>query len=551
MGSRVLSLWLPYLAIDRIRREAYESDGVEGPYATFAKVDGQHQLNALCPLAERARLEPGMLLHEARARAPMLKLFPSDSKGELTLLETIKTWCERYTPWVAIDRSCEHFKGASLWLDVKSAAHHFGGEVHLLTDLLERLREQGLQARAAISDHPGNAWAIARFGPEEQRILPVNGARVALASLPIQALRLDDQRISMLTEQGFDEIEPLYALPRQTLEARFGRTVVKRLDQALGLIDEPIAPTAPLPAQQAQLIFADPIMSSDALRPLIKRLVRQLSVGLEAAGLGVRRLSMAFYRVDNSIATFSIGSERPSRDIKRLSRLLADKAKTIEPGYGIERLILDAVEIEPLLPETIAWRGLGTGVAAPFRDLAPVSEPQGFERYIPHVVAVSSTDYSSTDYSSTDYRAKRISRQPPVYGNLATALDLSLERVEATALEKQPSRPLRLLRKPEPIEAIAPLPDEPPILFRWRKGLHKIVRAQGPERIAPDWWRIPDREQPSIGKVFSSKIDEERRMRDYFAVEDSVGDRFWLFREGLYRASEAALPRWYLHGVFR
>ena len=541
MGSRVLSLWLPYLAIDRIRREACQSGGVEGPYATFAKVDGQHQLNALCPLAERARLEPGMLLHEARARAPTLKLFPSDSNSEESLLETIKTWCERYTPWVAIDRSCEHFKGASLWLDVKSAAHHFGGEAHLLTDLLERLREQGLHAKAAIADHPGSAWAIARFGPEEQRILPVNGARLALASLPIQALRLDDQQISMLSEQGFDEIEPLYALPRRTLAARFGRIVVKRLDQALGLIDEPIAPTAPLPAQQAQLIFADPIMSSDALRPLIKRLVRQLSVGLEAAGLGARRLSMAVYRVDNSVATFSVGSERPSRDVERLSRRLADEAKTIEPGYGIERLILDAVEIEPLLPETIAWRGLGTGVAAPFRDLAHGSDLQGIHQGTPHLVAV----------SSADRQAERISRQPAVYGNLATALDLSPERVEATALEEKPSKPLRLLRKPEPIEAIAPLPDEPPILFRWRKGLHKIVRAQGPERIAPDWWRIPDREQPSIGKVLASKIEEERRMRHYFAVEDSVGDRFWLFREGLYRASEAALPRWYLHGVFR
>jgi len=536
MGSRVLSLWLPYLAIDRIKREVHESDGVERPHATFAKVDGEYQLTALCPLAERARLKLGMQLDEARGQAPTLKLFPGDGRDEQRLLETIRTWCERYTPWAAIDRSHEGFKGAALWLDVKSAAHHFGGEAHLLTDLLHRLRDQGLNAKAAIADHPGSAWAIARFSRDEQRILPVNGARVALASLPTQALRLDNEQVAQLAAEGIVDIEPLYALPRRTLEARFGRTVARRLDQALGLVDEPIAPTAPLPAQQAQLIFAEPVMSNNALRPLIKRLMRQLSVGLEAAGLGVRRLSLAFYRVDNSVATLSIGCERPSRNVGRLSRLLIEKARTIEPGYGIERAILDAVEIEPLLPETIAWRGLGMGEATPFRDLA-----HGSGRCTPHVVAV----------SDVEPRSERISRQPVAYGNLATALDLSPAPIEAAMVEGPPSKPLRLLRKPEPIEAIAPLPDEPPILFRWRQGLHKIVRAQGPERIAPDWWRIPDREQPSIGKAFASKIDEERRMRDYFAVEDSAGERFWLFREGLYRSSEAALPRWYLHGVFR
>ena len=287
-------------------------------------------------------------------------------------------------------------------------------------------------------------------------------------------------------------------------------------------------------------------MSSDALRPLIKRLVRQLSVGLEAAGLGVRRLTLAFYRVDNSVVTLSIGSERPTRDVNRLSRRLADEAKAIEPGYGVERAILDAVEIEPLLPETIAWRGLGTGLAAPFRDLARCSDlyrsdSHASERCARQIGAV----------SKADRQVERLAGQPAVYGNLAIALDPSPEREEEAVAKKQPSKPLRLLRKPEPIEAIAPLPDEPPILFRWRQGLHKIIRAQGPERVAPGWWRIPDQDQPSIGKAFASKIDEERRMRDYFAVEDSVGDRFWLFREGLYRSSGAALPRWYLHGVFR
>lgn len=541
MGSRVLSLWLPYLATDLIRRDRLQPHKVEGPNATFAKSEGHCRLTALCPLAERSHLKLGMKLEEAKSLAPTVTLFPSDRKGEEGLLETIRTWCERYTPWVAIDQSHQSFKGRALWLDIKSASHLFGGEAHLLTDLIKRLRDQGMSAKAAIADHPGAAWAIARFGSAEQRILPLNGGRLALAALPIEALRLDNNEVLQLTELGMDRIEPLYALPRQTLKARFGRTLVTRLDQALGLLDEPIAPNAPLPAQQAQLIFADPIMAKEALLPSIKRLVRQLSVGLEAAGLGARRLTLALYRVDSSTATVSVGSQRPTRNVKRLSRLLAEKIDIIDLGFGVERVILDAVEIEPLLPETIAWRGLGTGEALPMRDLAHGrTKQQGGHGH--HNTAACS---SAVDDHSASFR-----QQPASYGNLATALALSPVSIDQPAAEKTKEKPLRLLRQPEPIEAIAPLPDEPPILFRWRQGLHRIVRAQGPERIAPDWWHIPEQEQPSINHELTSKMERERRLRDYFAVEDSDGDRFWLFREGLYQTSQTALPRWYLHGLF-
>jgi protein ImuB len=98
-----------------------------------------------------------------------------------------------------------------------------------------------------------------------------------------------------------------------------------------------------------------------------------------------------------------------------------------------------------------------------------------------------------------------------------------------------PARPLRLLARPEPIEAVAPVPDAPPVLFRWRRILHKVAKVRGPERLAPEWWRSPD-------------VDPDAATRDYFAIEDTEGGRFWLFREGLYLG--AAMPRWFLHGLF-
>ena len=250
---------------------------------------------------------------------------------------------------------------------------------------------------------------------------------------------------------------------------------------------------------------------------------------------------MALYRVDRSAVTLSIGSDRPSRQVKRLSRLFTEKTDAVDPGLGIERAIMDAVEIEPLLPETIAWRGLGTNGIAPVRDFA-------------HLPIKRTGDKAKRMVASLGLERKdeleAINHQPGSFGNLATALVLAPQPANQAAAMPSPAKSLRLLRRPEPIEAIAQMPDEPPIMFRWRQGLHRVVRAQGPERIAPEWWRIPDHQQPSIGHKITSRIKEERRLRDYFAVEDSDGDRFWLFREGLYQSSQTTLPRWYLHGLF-
>jgi protein ImuB len=565
MTSRVLSLWLPHLATDRIRRgrpaatspqpefsksasprsalpkSAASTPGSapKAPLATFLQVRGQLQLAALCPGARRAGLAPGMPLADARAMVPALRTARHEPRADRRLLTKLMLWCERFTPWTALDASHEGMPGGALWLDITGCAHLFGGEARLRADLLERLARQGFTARAAIADHPGAAWAIARHGPlprgeegeGEGWILPVGGARVGLARLPVAGLRLTAEQAAMLARLGIERIEQLYALPRKSLAARFGDGLVRRLDQALGLIDEPISPHAPLPAHRAQLIFAEPIIQPEALAALTERLLQQLCVGLEAAGLGARRLTLALYRVDGGSTSLSIGTSRPCRDVARLLRLFAERFERVDPGFGIERAILEAVEIEPLLPETIAWRGLGIEEVQPMRDLAPLVDrlsnrlgEDAVTRLVPRA----------------SHLPERAQQQVPAFSRAATALELEPAPL---AEPETPPRPLRLLRQPEPIEAIAALPDEPPMLFRWRQQLHKIVRARGPERIAPEWWRMPEAET-------ASHAGQAALTRDYFAVEDADGGRFWLFREGLYTTSPVRLPRWYLHGLF-
>ena len=56
---------------------------------------------------------------------------------------------------------------------------------------------------------------------------------------------------------------------------------------------------------------------------------------------------------------------------------------------------------------------------------------------------------------------------------------------------KRGRRPQRLLDRPEAIDVIYATPEGMPRRFIWRRAVHDIARAEGPERIAPEWWRQP------------------------------------------------------------
>jgi protein ImuB len=554
--SRILSLWLPNLATDRLLRRA-GSDLRQGkpraangpdlngggggcaplcpdrPLATFASQGGALRLAAVCAGARRAGLVPGMMLADARAMLPALQVHPPEPAADARLLDDLAAWCERYTPEVALDRSAAHTAGGALWLDITGCAHLFGGEAALRADLLARLRRQGLAAEAAIADSPGAAWAAARYSAAERQIVPPGGACAALGPLPVAALRLAPELTAMLERLGLARIESLYPLPRPALTARFGEALVTRLDQALGGLAEPISPRRPLPAHRAQLPLAEPILEVAALTVLTRRLLDQLCAGLAAAGLGTRRLTLAVYRVDNSTACAAIGTSRPCREPRQLARLFAEKLMQIDPGFGIERALLAADVVEPLLPEPLAWRSMGAGDLDQARDLAPLVDRLSNRLgagAVSQLVPVAS------------HLPERAQCRVPALGEAPRRRAALGEAKPATFTPRRlhgpaPSRPLRLLARPEPIEAIAAVPDEPPVLFRWRQAVHRVARARGPERLAPEWWCQPD-------------ADPDLLTRDYFAVEDSEGGRFWLFREGLYRAGVASLPRWYLHGLF-
>ena len=352
--------------------------------------------------------------------------------------------------------------------------------------------------------------------------MPPGGARVALAPLPVAALRLDPDTVQMLERLGLERIESLYPLPRRALVARFGDALTTRLDQAQGLVDEPIAPRPPPPAHRAQLAFAEPIAQAEALAPVTRRLLAELCSGLAAASLGARRLTLAFYRVDNSTAAVAIGTSRPCRDARQLERLLAEKLERVDLGFGIERAILEAAVVEPLLPEPLAWRAMGAGDLDQARDLAPLVDRLS-NRLGPDAVS-----QLAPRASHIPERAQE--RVPALSPGGGGAVSRALAAWPGAVPAAPPARPARADRGGRPLARRAA--GAVPLAAR----LHKVATVQGPGA-------------PGARMVARAGHRSASATRDYFAIEDTEGGRFWLFREGLYLAG-AAMPRWYLHGLF-
>lgn len=464
---------------------------------------------------------------DARARVPELHVAAADPVGDNRGLEALADWAHRYTPMVAIDRQSATVTGgiggdAGLWLDVTGCAHLFGGEEEMLLDLRHRLEAQGLTARAAMAGTPAAAWALARFAAAEDGVLRIEpGAEAdALAALPVSALRLPPVVSSALNRLGLKRIDALAASPRAPLVARFGEVVARRLDQALGQAEEPLAAMRPLPVFRARLAFPDGIGHPDDLALAARRLCERLVGLLDQAQQGAKRIELAAYRLDGEVKHLSLGFARAVRDPVKLFRLLADRIGQIEPGEGIEVMILAVLAAEPLVARQASMvpEAKKEAQAAPLAAQAPEDSVVDLIDRLSGRLGEEAVHRLVEADSHVPERAQVV--RPPL-------------TVIRGARRPPRRRPLRLLDRPEPVQEVMSLvPDQPPLRFRWRGRTHKVTRADPAERIAGEWWR------------------EDAPTRDYFRVEDEEGRRFWLRRDGLYDAQGKTPPSWSMHGFF-
>lgn len=519
--QRILSLWLRRLSTDRLRRPwrdgakpSPERGGSCAPLVVVGKRGNAERIVALDDAAEALGLAVGLTLAEARAMYPALAVAQEDAAADAKLLEAVAEWCVRYTPLVAADPP------DALRLDIGGCTHLFGGEEALLDDLVARIGRFGFSVRAAIADTIGAAWAAARF--TARRIVPAGEERDLLAPLPLSALRLPDETVAVLRRVGLKRIGDILDLPRSPLAARFGDDLLRRLDRALGRESEPLNPRLPVPPYSAEQRFAEPIARTDDVLASVQRLAARLAVLLERRGEGARRLELQLFRTDGAVRRLAVGTSRPFRDPQAVRALFAERLAALadewDPGFGFDLARLAVLAAEPALPEQMGLSGN--------------AEPGALDQLTDRLAA-----------RLGQHRVCRLiardSHVPEFAGALVPAQS-SLTRCEngwqafrqfrlAAGL---PQRPLRLLARPEPIEAVAAVPDGPPLRFRWRRALHEVAAAEGPERIEGLWWS-----------------EEEGPARDYFRVEDIAGRRFWLFRAGLYRDPEGPL-HWFMHGLF-
>jgi len=526
---------LPHLAIERWAK----SSGLSPDEPAVLTIEGPHGLliHSVTKAAAERGARAGTRLTDARALDPALIAVSAHPEGDAALVQKLASWAGRWSPLVEVD-------GAdTLRLDVTGVAHLFGGEESLVRDIERCFTRLGLTIRVAIAPTAAAAWALARFskaltptlsrvwereGPAAQR-WEGEGLLDQLHALPVSALRLDPDTVRTLDRLGLKTIGALLEMPRLALARRFrgAEDVVDALDRLLGRKDEPLTTVPDDPPPRAALRLEEPATHPEAAAQALERLIPLLVPKLQQRHLGARRLSLTGFRVDGSVAAGSVATSIASREPKHLQRLLADKAATLDPGFGFDAFALTADWTEELdaAQDSLVDEPSGTRELARLVDrltvkLGPrrVRRPQAQESHVPEktsgwVAAVSSSPAGEWRLAA----GKRGGAPPP-----------------APSPEWEGKKPQRLLDRPEAIDVIYATPEGIPRRFVWRRTVHDIARVEGPERIAPEWWR-----QPSSA-----------RLRDYYRVEDGEGRRYWIYREGLIGDGRGGLPNWFIHGLF-
>ncbi len=532
-GRRILSIWLPDWPVYRLAR-ARQLD-VSQPLVLRATRQGGERIVALNGAARALGVARGQLLTDAQAVAPGLSVFGEEPEADRLALNSLADWCERYTPWTALDPSSVHDAPDGLFLDVTGCAHLFGGEAQLADELMARLARFGLPARVSIAPYPGAAWALARYGKSSISLVEASHVRAALDPLPLMALRIPLSVVDDLAKLGVKVLSDLHRLPRAPLVARFGKRLAQRFDQVFGHEAEPISPSPPEIVFRTRLQFSEGLVGLPDIEQAIRLLCEEMVPLLKDAGQGVRRLQLHLFRSDGVRFDVMVGTSVATDRAAHMAALFSDRITGfshnagiggIEIGLGIETMVLHAVAVDTMQAhqDELEEGARKTRLKKRPADLGflvdRLGNRLGFERV------------GRMEPRERHMPERAVVFIPAIAG--IRPLEESREPHDWRVEERQRvGRPLRMLPCAEPVETLAEVPDGPPRRFRWRRVTYHVAFSEGPERISPEWWA-------DGASAFA---------RDYYRVEDREGRRFWLYREGVL-GRETVVPKWYVHGVF-
>ncbi|MDP2803736.1 MAG: DNA polymerase Y family protein [Phreatobacter sp.] len=504
---------MPFLATERLRRKLPPCPSGapdDPPLVLTEKVAGALLIAAVDARARSLGLCPGQKLADARACLPTLVAMEHDRDADRHFLERLADAADRYTPLVALEPP-EGFT-----LDITGCAHLFGGEAALHKDLLRRLAGAGLTARATVAGTPEAASALARYATRDS--VPPGAEAEAVASLPVMALGIDPAAVLALTRAGLKTIGDLGCRPGDILVARFGALLATRLRRVTGREDTRLTPRRAVATCMVERRFAEPVGRREDLLGALGMILGTAGTTMEERGEGGRLFEASFFRTDGVVRRIAVETGEATRDGAALIRLFAEKMHLIDdpsdPGFGFDLIRLAVLRTEALAPRQARLDGRGEA------DRETVA-------LIDRLVARFGRDSVVRLVDRHSHIPERAEAMRPAIAVGATAAWPVMRAARPL------TRPLQLFDPPQPIETLAEVPDGPPATFHWRRTTHQIARAEGPERIATEWWRD----------------GESALTRDYYCLEDREGRRFWVFRQGLY-GTETTAPRWFVHGLF-
>ena len=533
-------LFLPHWPTDYLKRH---DPGLKAPLALYERVKGGLRLAALDMEAMRLGLRPGQNLADARAQVPDLGVRELDRDFFESVFADFADWHSNASPLVSVLTDAAPY--GDLVLDITGVAHLFGGENAMLRHLLDRLRTLGYAAAGAVASTIGAAWGVSHFA-RSQVVAPA-ALEASVDALPVAALRLGDRQIATLAQMGLKFVGDLRSRPRKPLQARFGASLLTRLDQAYGLVAERMAPRLPVPEHFVERRLADPIALLDDVLMVAHDLAVQLGCRFEAEGLGAQAFHLFLYRVDHKVMSLSLNAARLTRDPAHIAELFRQRARRLEgeydAGFGIDMVRLAASSLDRL-------------EAVQYGAFAAPSGEEDLDRLLDRLASRLGAGAVLRSQFVASHVPERAVRLVPAVTMAAAGIPPDLPRRH---------RPLRLLPVPENVAINAEVPDGLPASMVWRRQAYRLVRAAGPERLGAEWWRSGERLQlalpPPPETEDSGMADQDRPLiadlpifdplagtRDYYAVEDEEGRRFWVFRQGFHRRERPA--SWYLHGFF-
>lgn len=510
-----LALWFPFLPTDRLRKYT-RPDGTEQlPLVVTERTANALRLTAVDAQAVKLGLFPGMALTDARARVEKLDVATAAPERDSTLLKRLAHWCERYTPLVALDQP------HGLMLDITGCAHLFGGLTAIREDALTRIERSGLNTQAAIADNSFAARLLARG--TKGGVFSRSAADQLLPRLPLSSLELAEAAETGLKRAGLKRISDVMGLPRAALTARFGTDLATKLERLARQERAPISPLRIVPLSLAERRLSEPVTVMALVEQVLQELAQELFALLETEGKGALLIEASFFRVDGDVRYIHIETGQPLRESQVFLRLARERLNALtdplDAGFGF-----DMIRLAALRSGVITQRQ--TGLDQNEEDQA------GFSQLIDRLAARLGQNRVLVPFARNTHMPER------AFG-LRSAMQTNRKHdadyeSSPTLAADPPARPIKLFHPPQPIESIAEVPDSPPSFFLWRRVRHHVLLAEGPERIEPEWWLAIGHDVPHL--------------RDYYRVEDDTGQRFWIFREGLYDGSNH--PRWFLHGLF-